>query len=169
MALDRSRAPDEDAPMSRTTRLSWVASEVYLTLLAIGSVGAAVWMLRFFGDRGGFSAIFASARAEGLRATLLAGAPIWLIGAALVGGLVVFFLWRRKPWALVAAALAAPATLGALYFVHRLLLAMEDRFYDRSKYVALYRKAAYPLIGMTALFALALALDVLVVARRRPA
>ncbi len=155
--------------MSRTTRLSWVASEIYLALLVVGSVGAAVWMFRFFGDRGGFAAIFAEARAEGLRATLLAGAPVWLIGAAVVGLVVVLFLWRRKPWALVAAALSAPATLGALYVAHRLLLAMEDRFYDRSKYVAIYRKAAYPLIGLTAAFALALAIDVLVVARRRAA
>ena len=155
--------------MSRTTRLSWVASQIYLAVLVIGSVGAAVWMFRFFADRGGFAATFAAAREEGLRATLLAGAPVWLVGAVVVGLVVVFFLRRRKPWALVAAALAAPATLGALYVAHRLLLAMEDRFYDRSKYVSLYRKGAYPLVLLTALFAIALAVDVLVVARRRPA
>jgi len=44
---------------------------------------------------------------------------------------------------------------------------MEDRFYDRSRYVSLYHKGAYPLVALTALFALALALDVMVVARRR--
>ncbi|HEU5056483.1 MAG TPA: hypothetical protein VFU21_08150 [Kofleriaceae bacterium] len=155
--------------MSRTTRLSWVASELYLALLVVGSLAAAIWMFRFFGERGGWSAIFAEARAEGLRPTLLVGAPIWLIGAAVVGVVVILFLLRRKAWALVAAALAAPATLGALYAAHRLLLAMEERFYDRSKYVALYRKGAYPLVIVTALFALLLAIDVLVVARRRAA
>ena len=155
--------------MSRTTRLSWMASQLYLAALAIGSLAAAIWMFRFFADRGGFGALFAEARAEGLRATLLVGAPIWLLGAAAVGLALVFFLHRRKLWALVAAALAAPVTLGALYAAHRLLLAMEDRFYDRSRYVALYRKGAYPLIALTALFALVLAIDVLVVARRRAA
>ena len=155
--------------MSRTTRLSWVASQVYLALLAVGSVGAAIWMFRFFGERGGFGPIFAEARAEGLRPTLLIGAPIWLIGAAVVAVVVIIFLFRRKTWALVTAALAAPATLGALYAAHRLLLAMEERFYDRSKYVALYRKGAYPLVVITAVFALLLAIDVLVVARRRAA
>ena len=155
--------------MSRTTRLSWVASQVYLALLAVGSIGAAIWMFRFFGERGGFAAIFAEARAEGLRPTLLVGAPIWLIGAAVVGVVVIIFLFRRKTWALVAAALAAPATLGALYAAHRLLVAMEERFYDRSKYVAIYRKGAYPLVVITAIFALLLAVDVLVVARRRAA
>ena len=155
--------------MSRTTRLSWVASQVYLALLVVGSVGAAIWMFRFFGERGGFAAIFAEARAEGLRPTLLVGAPIWLIGAAVVGVVVIIFLFRRKTWALVAAALAAPATLGALYAAHRLLVAMEERFYDRSKYVAIYRKGAYPLVVITAIFALLLAVDVLVVARRRAA
>lgn len=155
--------------MSRTTRLSWLASQIYLALLVIGSIGAAVWMFRFFGQRGGFSAIFAEARQAGLRPTLLVGAPIWLIGAAVVGAVVIVFLHLRKSWALVAAALAAPATLGALYAAHRLLLAMEERFYDRSKYVALYRKGAYPLVAITALFALLLAIDVLLVARRRPA
>jgi hypothetical protein len=159
----------EDAGMSRTTRLSWVASQVYLALLVIGSIGTAVWIFRFFDQRGGFTAIFAEARQEGLRATLLVGAPIWLIGAAVVGVVLVFFLQRRHGWALVAAALTAPATLGALYTAHRLLLAMEDRFYDRSKYVALYRKGAYPLVAVTALFALLLAIDVLFVARRRTA
>ena len=155
--------------MSRTTRLSWVASQVYLALLAVGSIGAAVWIFRFFGERGGFAAIFAEARAEGLRPTLLIGAPIWLIGAAVVGVVIIIFLFRRKTWALVAAALAAPATLGALYAAHRLLVAMEERFYDRSKYVAIYRKGAYPLVVITAIFALLLAVDVLVVARRRAA
>lgn len=155
--------------MSRTTRLSWVASQVYLAVLVIGSIGGAVWMFRFFDDRGGFTAIFAEARAEGLRPTLVVGAPIWLIGAAVVGLVVIVFLYRRKVWALVAAALAAPATLGGVYAAHRLLLAMEDQFYDRSKYVALYHKGAYPLVVVTTLFALLLAIDVLVVARRRPA
>lgn len=155
--------------MPRVTRLSWVASQIYLGVLVLGAVAAATWMFRFFADRGGFTAIFAEARAEGLRATILAGAPIWLIGAAAVGLVVILFLRRRRAWALLAAALAAPATLGALYLAHRLLLAMEDRFYDRSRYVSLYRKGAYPLVALTALFALALALDVLVVARRRAA
>ena len=155
--------------MSRTTRLSWVASQIYLALLVFGSIGAAVWMFRFFAQHGSYSDLFAGAREEGLRATLLVGAPIWLIGAAVVGLLVIFFLFRRKAWALVAAALAAPATLGTLYVAHRLLLAMEERFYDRSKYVALYRKGAYPLVAITAVFALLLAIDVLIVARRRTA
>lgn len=155
--------------MPRVTRLSWVASQIYLGVLVLGAVAAATWMFRFFADRGGFTAIFAEARAEGLRATILAGAPIWLIGAAAVGLVVILFLRRRRAWALLAAALAAPATLGALYLAHRLLLAMEDRFYDRSRYVSLYRKGAYPLVALTALFALALAVDVLVVARRRAA
>lgn len=152
--------------MARVTRLSWVSSQIYLGVLVIGSVAAATWMFRFFADRGGFAAAFAGARAEGLRATLLVGAPIWLIGAAAVGLALLLLLRRRKPWALVATALAAPLTLAAVYAAHRLLLAMEERFYDRSKYVSLYHKGAYPLIAMTALFAAALALDVLVVARR---
>ena len=155
--------------MSRTTRLSWVASQIYLALLVLGSIGAAVWMFRFFAEHGSYSDLFAGAREEGLRATLLVGAPIWLIGAAVVGLLVIVFLFRRKAWALVAAALAAPATLGTLYVAHRLLLAMEERYYDRSRYVALYRKGAYPLVAITAAFALLLAVDVLIVARRRTA
>jgi len=155
--------------MSRTTRISWVASQIYLALLVLGSIGAALWMFRFFAKLGSYSDLFAGARAEGLRSTLLVGAPIWLIGAAVVGLLVSVFLFRRKVWALVAAALAAPATLGALYVAHRLLLAMEERHYDRSRYVALYRKGAYPLVAVTALFALLLAIDVLIVARRRTA
>lgn len=155
--------------MSRVTRLSWVSSQIYLGLLVVGSVGAATWMFRFFSDRGGFAALFAEARAEGLRSMLLVGAPIWLSGAALLGLLLVFLLRRRKTWALVAAALSAPATLGAIYLAHRLLLAMEDIGYDRSKYVALYRKGAYPLVALTGLFTLALAIDVLAVTRRRSA
>lgn len=155
--------------MQRTTRLSWVASQIYLALLVLGSIGAALWMFRFFAERTSYLDLFAGARAEGLRATLLVGAPIWLIGAAVVGILVIVFLFRRKAWALVAAALAAPATLGSLYLAHRLLIAMEGRFYDRSRYVAVYRKGAYPLVAVTALFALLLAIDVLIVARRRTA
>jgi hypothetical protein len=153
--------------MARVTRLSWVSAQIYLGVLAIGSLAAATWMFRFFEGRGGFAAAFAGARAEGLRPTLVVGAPIWLCGAAVIGLALVFLLRRRKPWALVIAALAAPLTLAAVYFVHRLLLAMEDRYYDRSKYVTLYHQGAYPLVALTALFALALALDVLVVARRR--
>ena len=155
--------------MSRTTRLSWVAAEIYIALLAIGSAGAATWMFRFFSDRGDYGEIFAEAREEGLRHTLVVGAPIWLIGAAVVGLLVVIFLWRRKSWALVAAALAAPATLGVLYVADRLLRAMEGSFYRQSDYVRLYQKAAYPLVGLTALFSLLLAIDVVVVARRHTA
>jgi hypothetical protein len=155
--------------MARVTRLSWVSAQIYLAVLVLGSLAGATWMFRFFGDRGGFAAAFAGARAEGLRATLLVGAPIWLCGAAAVGLALIVLLRRRKAWALVAAALAAPVTLAAVYCAHRLLLAMEDRFYDRSKYVSLYHKGAYPLVALTALFALALALDVLVVARRRAA
>lgn len=155
--------------MARVTRLGWLASQVYLAVLVLGSVAAATWMFKFFSDRGGFAALLAEARQEGLRATLLVGAPIWLIAAAVAGLVVIVFLRRRALWALLAAALAAPATLAALYAAHRLLVAMEDRFYDRSKYVSLYRQGAYPLIAFTAAFALVLAIDVLVVARRRSA
>jgi hypothetical protein len=155
--------------MTRVTGLSWVAAQIYLGVLAIASAAGATWMFRFFESRGGFAAAFAGARAEGLRATLLVGAPIWLCAAAAVGLALILLLRRRKVWALVVAALAAPVTLAAVYASHRLLLAMEDRFYDRSKYVSLYHKGAYPLVALTALFALALALDVLVVARRRTA
>jgi hypothetical protein len=155
--------------MARVTRLSWVSSQIYLAVLIVGSVAVATWIVRFFGDRGGYADAFAGARVEGLRATLVVGAPIWLAWAAAAGLLLVFLLRRRKPWALVAAALAAPVTLAAVYAANRLLLAMEDRFYDRSKYVSLYHKGAYPLVALTALFALMLALDVLVVAPRRAA
>jgi hypothetical protein len=155
--------------MPRVTRLSWVSAQIYLGVLAIGAAGAAIWMFRFFEARGGFMAAFAGARAEGLRPTLLVGAPIWLCGAAAVGLALLFLLRRRKAWALVIAAMAAPVTLAAVYAAHRLLLAMEDRFYDRSKYVSLYHKGATPLVVLTALFALVLAVDVLVVARRRAA
>jgi hypothetical protein len=155
--------------MPRVTSLSWVSAQIYLGVLAIGAAGAATWMFRFFASRGGFTAVFAAARAEGLRATLLVGAPIWLCGAAAVGLALVFLLRRRKAWALVIAAISAPLALAAVYAAHRLLLAMEDRFYDRSKYVSLYHEAAYPLVALTALFALLLAVDVLVVARRRAA
>jgi hypothetical protein len=167
MALDRPRASHEDAPMSRVTRLSWVASQIYLALLVVGSIGAATWLYRFYSDRGSYPAIFAEARAEGLRTALLVGAPIWLAGAAVIGLLVVFFLRRRKAWALVAAALSAPAALGGLYAAHRLILAMDLRWHDPSKYLALYRRGAYPLVAVTALFSLALAIDVLLIARRR--
>jgi hypothetical protein len=78
-------------------------------------------------------------------------------------------LHRRKTWALIGAVLSAPAALAALYAAHRLLVAMEDRFYDRSKYVEMYRTGAYPLIAITAIYSILLAVDVLVVARRRAA
>jgi hypothetical protein len=154
---------------ARVTRISFLASQVYLAILVIGSVGAATWMFKFFSDRGGFGEIFASARAEGLKPTLLVGSPIWLCIAAAVGLVLIFFLHRRKTWALIGAVLSAPAALAALYAAHRLLVAMEDRFYDRSKYVEMYRTGAYPLIAITAIYSILLAVDVLVVARRRAA
>lgn len=155
--------------MARVTRLSWMSSQIYLGAMAIGSLGAALWMFRMLEDRGGFAVTFAAARAEGLRATLLVGAPVGLLAAAAAGLVLLALLRKRARWALVVAALSAPVALGAIYAGHRLLLSLEERLDGPERYARLYRGGACAAVAVIALHSLALALDVLVVARRRAA
>ena len=155
--------------MPRITRVSYVASQVYLALLAAGAALAAVWMVRFWESRGGYTEVLSRASDVGLKVMLVAYAPILLAVGALGAIGLIIALRRPRTWALAIAILTAPGALAATYLAHRLLLDAERGFYDRSSYVAIYRKGAYPLIAITAVYFLVLGLDLLIFSRRRKA
>src|SRR5690606_34528130 len=54
IALDAPSGAADDASTMRIGRLSYVATQAYLVALSLGAVGAAIWIVRFFGARGGY-------------------------------------------------------------------------------------------------------------------
>jgi hypothetical protein len=152
--------------MLRITRVSYVASQVYLALLAAGAGLAALWMVRFWEARAGYLEVVTRASEGGPKLMLVAYAPI-LLGIGIAGAIGLAIALRKpRTWALAIAILTAPAALAATYAAHRILLAAERGFYDRSSYVDIYRKGAYPLVALSAVYFLILGLDLLVFSRR---
>lgn len=149
--------------------MSYAASQVYLGLLAVGAIGVSLWTVRFWEQRAGYLEVLARAPDGGPKVMLVAYAPILLAISAAVAVTLVVLLRRRRPWMLAVTAAAAPAALAATYAVHRLILAVEGGFYERSSYTATFRKGAYPLIAITCVYLVALAVDVFVLSRRTPA
>lgn len=150
----------------RAGRPTQRAAQIYLAILAVGSAMAAAWLYRYF-DRVGYGQTLTRAREAGGEALVIASAPFWLVMAALVGGALVFALRRPRWWALIGSFAAALAAMGVLYRAHRLLVGIERVFYEKSSYTAVYRKFAYPVLAATIAFAIVVALDVIVISRRR--
>src|SRR5690606_41003085 len=105
----------------------------------------------------------------GWKGMALVYSPILLAAAAAGGVALVALLRRPRSWALALGILSAPGALGASYLAHRVLLLAERGFYDKSRYTALYRKGAYPPLVLTAIYVAVVAVDILVLSRRRAA
>jgi hypothetical protein len=148
-------------------RPTHVATRLYLALLSIGALTAGLWAIRFIERRVGYGEFLAKASTQGLLGKILAYAPILLLGAALIGGLLQLPFRRLRPWRLAYTLAAAPATVAALYGIHRWLRSYERGYYDRSSYTALYRLFCYPALAATAVFLVVIAIDLLVLRRRR--
>ena len=154
---------------ARTSRLSWWTARIYLIVLSLAALGAAAYVLRFWVRRGPYFELLSQARETDWKVFLMVAAPIVLSLAAIIGGVILIFAFKRKGWSLVASAVAAPATIAALYLGARMLRENVGVYYDDSRYFDLYRLAALPLAGLSLLFLVLLLADVVVVTRNKPA
>jgi ABC-type branched-subunit amino acid transport system permease subunit len=153
--------------VSRLGRPTRIASYIYVALLSIGSIVAGGWAIRFIERRVGYEELLARAGKSGLIGYIVAYAPVALVAAGVIGVLLLLPFRRLQTWRFVAALLAAPLSMAALYGVHRWLVSYERGFYDRSSYTALYRQFCYPAIAATCVFVLVVALDLAVLRRVR--
>ena len=167
---------------------SWRAGQVYLALLAVVAIVAAVWSQAYWNRKETPRGSTRQRVAEQLPAVakqtvarrgaagalevpamaLWVHAPIALPAVAVACALVLVGLRRRRRWALAATLLVALLAPLVVYGGARALHDLEDRrFYSRSPYVRTYRWLGGPLVGGSAALLVVLAVDA--VRRRRTA
>lgn len=154
------------------SRLTWRVAMAYVVVLIVAAVGAAAYLIRYWGKRApnGYMSVLERlddiGKQGGIKALLFAGAPIALGVCVLLGLVALFLLARRRIWALWATLVVGIGTIGVLWYGNQLLRTIEGRFYDKSPWVKLYKSAALPLGVVSALVVLVLLIALLYRPRR---
>ncbi len=174
--------------MTRTGPLTWRAGQMYLVLFALVAIVTAGWTYRYwsrgksyFGqtlprlagrlpalvkDRVSKSPVEGAVETPAL--VLWAFGPIAIPAIAIGSGLLLVYVRRRRPVALALTLLLAAAVVPVAYGGVRALRQIEDRhYYAKSPYVRVYHVLAVPLVAASGALWLLVAIDGLVLARRR--